>query len=72
MAKKKATKTVALKTKESRPKSDAKPFSVTKAVKLNARDRVGQPKPERVLDDRPREARKAKKISVQELIDSQE
>jgi hypothetical protein len=31
-------------------------FSVVKAVKLNARDRVGQPRPERViLDDQKRE-----------------
>ena len=29
-------------------------FSVTKAVKSNARDQVGQPKPGRVLDDRPK------------------
>jgi hypothetical protein len=26
-------------------------FSVVKAVKANARDRVGQPRPERVIDD---------------------
>jgi hypothetical protein len=31
-------------------------FSVTKAVKANARDKVGQPKPSRVLDDRPKPA----------------
>ncbi|HEY4051307.1 MAG TPA: hypothetical protein VGM27_30965 [Acidobacteriaceae bacterium] len=28
-------------------------FSVTKAVKANARERVGQPKPGRVINDRP-------------------
>jgi hypothetical protein len=27
-------------------------FSVVKAVKANARDRVGQPRPERVIEDR--------------------
>ncbi len=32
-------------------------FSVVKAVKLNARDRVGQPRPERVIvDDQKRES----------------
>jgi hypothetical protein len=35
-------------------------FSVVKAVKANARERVGQPRPERVIDDQPRENRKAK------------
>jgi hypothetical protein len=37
-------------------------FSIVKAVKANARDRVGQPRPERViLDDQKREnSRKAK------------
>ena len=38
-----------------------KKFSVTKAVKANARERVGQPKAERVIEDRPRSGgRKAK------------
>ena len=32
-------------------------FSVVKAVKLNARERVGQPRPERVIiDDQKRES----------------
>jgi hypothetical protein len=36
-------------------------FSATKAVKANARERVGQPKPARVIDDKaPRTAREAK------------
>jgi hypothetical protein len=35
-------------------------FSATKAVKANARERVGQPKPSRVLPDAPRTGRKAK------------
>jgi hypothetical protein len=34
-------------------------FSATKAVKANARERVGQPKPSRVLPDAPRTGRKA-------------
>jgi len=35
-------------------------FSAAKAVKANARERVGQPKPSRVLPDAPRTGRKAK------------
>jgi hypothetical protein len=36
-------------------------FSVVKAVKANARERVGQPRPERVIEDVPKpEKRKAK------------
>ncbi|HWG20823.1 MAG TPA: hypothetical protein VG225_09855 [Terracidiphilus sp.] len=35
-------------------------FSATKAVKANARERVGQPKPARVVDDTPRTGRRAK------------
>ena len=36
-------------------------FSVVKAVKANARERVGQPKPERVIEDeRPKVTRKVK------------
>jgi len=31
-----------------------KTFSVMKAVKANARERVGQPKPERVIEEKPR------------------
>ena len=47
-------------------------FSVTKAVKSNARDQVGQPKASRVLDDRPKpEGRESKhKPSLGDLIDS--
>jgi hypothetical protein len=36
-------------------------FSVTKAVKFNARDRVGQPKPSRVLPDETKQTRKERK-----------
>ncbi len=36
-------------------------FSVVKAVKANARERVGQPRPERVIDDQKRaKSRKVK------------
>ena len=49
-------------------------FSVTKAVKSNARDRVGQPKPSRVLEEKPRDqAREQKhKQSLEEIIESAE
>ena len=49
------------------------PFSATKAVKANARDRVGQPKPARVLSTEPRTGRAAKhKPKLEELIKSEE
>ncbi len=35
-------------------------FSAAKAVKANARERVGQPRPSRVLADKPRTGREAK------------
>jgi hypothetical protein len=49
-------------------------FSVTKAVKANARDQVGQPKPGRVVDDKPKpDGRGAKhKASLEELIEKSE
>jgi hypothetical protein len=49
-------------------------FSVTKAVKSNARDQVGQPKPSRVLEDKPKpEGRESKhKTSLEELIERSE
>ncbi len=44
-------------------------FSVSKAVKANARARVGQPKPSRVLVTTPKTGRAAKhKRKVDELI----
>jgi hypothetical protein len=45
-------------------------FSVTKAVKANARERVGQPRPEKVIEDKPRaQRRKARhKESLEDLI----
>jgi hypothetical protein len=47
-------------------------FSVTKAVKANAREQVGQPKPGRVVDDRPKpEGRESKhKPSLETLIEA--
>ena len=49
-------------------------FSVTKAVKSNAREQVGQPKPSRVVEDKPKaEGRESKhKRSLEDLIDSAE
>jgi hypothetical protein len=49
-------------------------FSAVKAVKSNARDRVGQPKPERIIVDTPTaEKRKAKhKPTLSEIINSEE
>jgi hypothetical protein len=45
-------------------------FSATKAVKANARERIGQPKPARIIDDKPaRTPREAKhKPKLEELI----
>jgi hypothetical protein len=48
-------------------------FSVTKAVKSNARDRVGQPKPARVLDSEPRTGRELKhKPKLEDVIRNEE
>lgn len=41
-------------------KRKAPRFSAAKAVKANARERVGQPKPSRVVEDQPRTGRQAK------------
>jgi hypothetical protein len=45
------------------PKKRAKKktFSAVKAVKANARQRVGQPKPERVIPPVPREDKRGRK-----------
>jgi hypothetical protein len=44
-------------------------FSAAKAVKANARERVGQPKPARVIQDQPRTGREAKhKPKLEEII----
>jgi hypothetical protein len=44
-----------------RKRAKKKVFSAVKAVKANARERVGQPKPERVMPDASREARRGRK-----------
>jgi hypothetical protein len=50
-------------------KPKKKTFSAAKAVKANARERVGQPKPSRILPDAPRTGRKAKhKTKMDELL----
>ena len=44
-------------------------FSATKAVKANARERVGQPKPARVVDTEPRTGREAKhKPKLEQIV----
>jgi hypothetical protein len=48
-------------------------FSAAKAVKANARARVGQPKPTRAVDSEPRTGRQAKhKPKLEELIRQEE
>jgi hypothetical protein len=48
-------------------------FSATKAVKANARERIGQPKPARVLSTEPRTGREAKhKPKLEEIIRQEE
>lgn len=48
-------------------------FSATKAVKANARERVGQPKPGRVIDTEPRTGRETKhKPNIEQIIHQEE
>ena len=48
-------------------------FSATKAVKANARERVGQPKPARIVEDKPRTGRQAKhKPKLDDLVRAEE
>jgi hypothetical protein len=48
-------------------------FSAAKAVKANARERIGQPKPSRVLPAAPRTGRQAKhKPKLDEIIRQEE
>jgi hypothetical protein len=48
-------------------------FSATKAVKANARERVGQPKPARVIETEPRTGREAKhKPKLEEIVGQEE
>ncbi|HEX4037403.1 MAG TPA: hypothetical protein VHX37_05035 [Acidobacteriaceae bacterium] len=44
-----------------RKSAKKKVFSAVKAVKANARERVGQPKPERVLPNTARETKRGRK-----------
>ncbi|HEV2324124.1 MAG TPA: hypothetical protein VGS10_12805 [Terracidiphilus sp.] len=54
-------------------KRKTKRFSATKAVKANARERVGQPPPARVLRDEPRTGRKAKhKTKLEDVLRQEE
>jgi hypothetical protein len=55
-------------------KAKKKTFSAVKAVKANARERVGQPKPERVIVDTPTaEKRKSKhKQTLSEILNAEE
>ncbi len=49
-------------------------FSVTKAVKRNARERVGQPRPEKVIESEPRETRRERRHpeTLKDLLRSDE
>jgi hypothetical protein len=48
-------------------------FSATKAVKANARERVGQPRPARVISTEPRTGRDVKhKPKLEEIIRQEE
>lgn len=48
-------------------------FSATKAVKANARERVGQPKPARVIATEPRTGRQSKhKPKLEDIIRQEE
>ena len=48
-------------------------FSAAKAVKANARERVGQPKPARMIDTPPKTGREAKhKPKLEQIIQQEE
>jgi hypothetical protein len=49
-------------------------FSVTKAVKRNARERVGQPKPEKVIESEPPQTgrRRRHKETLADLLQPEE
>jgi hypothetical protein len=49
-------------------------FSVTKAVKRNARERVGQPKPEKVIVSEPQQERRGRrhKKTLTDLLEREE
>ncbi len=55
------------------PKRKPARFSAAKAVKANARERVGQPKPARVVQSEPRTGRHAKhKPKLEEVVRGEE
>ena len=55
-----------------RKKKPAK-FSATKAVKANARERIGQPKAVRVVDEKPKAGRQAKyKKKLEQILQTEE
>jgi hypothetical protein len=55
-------------------KAAKKVFSVTKAVKANARERIGQPKPERIIVDKPKEEKRGEKYktTLQDILNQAE
>lgn len=57
-----------------RKRAKKKSFSAVKAVKANARERVGQPKPERVLPNTAREEKRGQKHpkTLRDLLQEQE
>ena len=55
------------------PKRKPAKFSAAKAVKANARERVGQPKPSRVVADQPRSGREVKhKPKLEDILRQEE
>lgn len=50
-----------LENRVARKRAKKKTFSAVKAVKANARERVGQPKPERVIPPASREQKRSQK-----------
>jgi len=54
------------------PKRKPAKFSAIKAVKANARERVGQPRPVHVVDEKPKTGREAKYKKKMEQILQQE
>jgi hypothetical protein len=55
-------------------KKKSKPFSVTTAVKRNARDQVGQPRPEKIIVSEPKENRRTRKYkeTLTDILTEQE
>ncbi|HEX3438239.1 MAG TPA: hypothetical protein VHT24_15830 [Pseudacidobacterium sp.] len=51
-------------------KKKLKKFSTVKAVKANARERVGQPRPERVIEEKPSKVKH--KPTLSDLLSSEE